>query len=102
MEICNLVKLVFIFQDKRDNSRFKRLWKRPSKEGSYARTLGVTQETMDIIQRGKFLRKWEDMGFTEQIKRFSMIEKAFYLVTVGEKEIMSVKFGIFRYDSLLE
>lgn len=50
---------------------------------------------MDIIQREKFLRKWEDMGFTAQIRRFSMIEKAFYLVTGGEKQIMSVKFGIF-------
>lgn len=57
---------------------------------------------MDIIQWGKFLRKWEDMGFTAQIKRFSMIESAFYLVTGGEKEIMSVKFRIFKYDSLLE
>lgn len=57
---------------------------------------------MDITQRGKFLGKWEDMGFTEQIKRFSVIENAFYLITGWEKEIMSVKFRIFEYDSLLE
>lgn len=56
---------------------------------------------MDIIQRRRgFLRKWEEMEFKAQIRRFSYDRKHFHLVTGGKKEIMSVKFRIFRYDSL--
>lgn len=56
---------------------------------------------MDIIQREKFLRKWEEMGFFAQIKRFSY-DRKYFLFSNRRREIMNVKFKIFKYDSPLE
>lgn len=41
---------------------------------------------MDIIQRRRFLRKCEEMGFTAQIRRFFYDRKQFYLVTGRERD----------------